>query len=255
MPAARCIDDDRAARHRIEGPGIEDALRLSGQRQQADDNFRARHEFAEPLCAMEDHHAGDVLRRAAPAGDVEIQQLELARGVCADLAHAHDADPAGAGSRIGNRVPAPFGLVPIVAVRLAVIVQHAVDAIFAHPRHEIGIDDARYRNAGRQVAMLKDVVDAHAQRLDQLQVRQAEKQARRRIPDQGGGNVFDIAEFVRIQAHVDPALLPAQHVAPFGEIGVHIGPGGRYQKCHRRIVRCRVPPHAFMPRRCPFRRL
>src|SRR5947209_4132007 len=91
MAAAPGIDDARAARQPREVGGMEDARRLGGQRQQADEDLAAREQRREPRRPGISHEPGDVPRAAAPAGNIKAERLELSARVLAERAEAKDA--------------------------------------------------------------------------------------------------------------------------------------------------------------------
>ena len=160
--AAGGVDDDGALRHPPERLGVQDALGLGRQRQQADDDLRAGEEVPIALLAVEGRHAGEVLVAAGPAGDVEVERLQFLRRVGADDAEAHDADPAPLRDHLRQRLPPRFTGVAAVVAEAAVEVQHPIKHVLAHADGERRIHQAHDRHVVRQVA-LHQVVDAGAE--------------------------------------------------------------------------------------------
>src|SRR5208282_4650404 len=69
MTAARDVDEYSTLRKPGEEPGIQDALGLGGEWEEADEDFGAREERCEPGVAVKAFDPVDVLGRAAPARD------------------------------------------------------------------------------------------------------------------------------------------------------------------------------------------
>ena len=90
--------------------------------------------------------AGDAVERLlarAPAGDPEAERAELQCGVCAEDAKAEHADLDLGGLRLIVIVrPQAFALLTLVAAQLAQVRERVHDHPLAHPRGEVGIDDA-----------------------------------------------------------------------------------------------------------------
>src|SRR3546814_4270124 len=92
MPAARRIDEIAAFGQASEEIRGENALGLGRQRQEADEDPRAREETSQPLAAVKAGDPVDRFRRTAPSGDVEAERGERAGGRAAQLSKAHDSD-------------------------------------------------------------------------------------------------------------------------------------------------------------------
>ena len=112
-------------------------------------SVRARN-ASSPSVAGEDGEAVDRLRRAAPAGDVEAHDRELARRVLPEHAEAHDADPHLARRRLAAVVePELLALLRVVAALLAQVHEAVQDDVLAHPVGQVGIDHAHDRHVGQ----------------------------------------------------------------------------------------------------------
>src|SRR5262245_8575297 len=105
MPAATRIDDAGALRQLRKKARIDDAGGITGERQQADQDLGAVEKRIELVGAEVALHAWNRFLRSTPAGDIEAEIGQLARGVAAEHAHAENADLAVAGHRIEDRRP------------------------------------------------------------------------------------------------------------------------------------------------------
>ena len=164
---------------------IDDAARVVGQRKQADQDVRAGEEWRETLLASEDFDPFQRRRRprrAAPAGDVEADHAQLARGILPQHAHPHDADAnVGGGGLVAVVLPEPFGLLADIAHLLSQDFQAMQDDVFAHPAGEVGVDHAHDGHVG-QAIVAHQVIDAGAQREDRRKIWQARERAGRMLP-------------------------------------------------------------------------
>ncbi len=179
---------------------------------------------------MKRRHSVDGLRRAAPAGDLETERLQLARRVEAQHAEAEQADAHLARRRLRLvLLPDPVALLAVVAAELAMMQQNLQRHPFAHPLRQIGIDDAHDGRVG-QASVGEHVIDPGAEREDRLEVRQTFEGPLGMAPGQRVGNIRAVAE--RLQS-VDAS--PRQKRAEALDPRRRLPAGHRQQQVHATI--------------------
>jgi len=226
--AAADVDDVAAPRHRREGAGVQDAGGVRRQRQHADHDLAARQEPRQVLRPGEAAHAGDLLRPARPAGDVEAQPRQGPRHRAADLAQAHDADRA-IGSLLERQLlPNPCALLLLVDRDLAVEAQRVEHRVLHHLGGQPGVDHAHDRQVARQRRVLEQVVDTGPEREDHLEVRQRCQQAGRRVPYQ---RVLDLRGIADVG--IEPEREIGQRLAELRAPPRAAVAGGPHQQGHR----------------------
>ena len=195
MPAARRVDQIRALGQFRQGFPVQDTGGLGGQRQQADENFGARQERRQSARPVEAQGPGNVLRGAAPPGEIEAQQGEFRHRVPAQHAQPHHPDGAFVGLAHLARPVVPYmaALLRLEGRLVAVIAQHMQQHIFRHAGGEVRIDHPRHRHLG-QGGVDEQMIGAGAHRQNDFQVGQLGELADRRLPGQGVANIGRVAD-------------------------------------------------------------
>ncbi len=195
MAAAPGVDEAGAPGQCGKGAGAEDALRLGGQRQQADEDFSPGEEGRQARRTGIGLKARGALLPPAPAQNRKAQGCELAPGVAPDLAEAENPDRPLGGVLLPELAPDPGLLLGPVVEILAVHSQHLQDNVLAHRVDQIGIDQPDDRQGPRQQRIDEDVVDPGPERQDQLEVRQRGEEARLGPPHERVFYVGGVADF------------------------------------------------------------
>src|SRR6185312_5141585 len=197
LASAPDIDDRRAARRPGKGLGVEDAFGLAGQWKERDDDLACPEDRGEAGVAVMRLEPGHGPRRAAPAGNVETDRLELAARILAHRAEAEDADAALAGVLLRPLAPFAGPLLGQVVEVLAVQPQYLEDDVLAHRVGHIRVDQAHDRHLPRKAWIGEDAVDAGAEADDQLEVREAGQEAALGLPYQRVVDRRQVAELGR----------------------------------------------------------
>jgi hypothetical protein len=112
------------------------------------------------------------------------QSGEQAGGRGAELAEAHDADPALRCLGREGVGPLPRPLRALEPIEAPVMAQHGEQHVLDHGAPERGVDHAGDRHV-RQLRIGEQAIHAGGERKDRAKVRVAEQLAPRRAPDQG----------------------------------------------------------------------
>src|SRR5471032_1708875 len=174
--------------------------------------------------------AGQRLGGAAPARRREAQRGEFLRRVLADRAQAHDADAAVDGVLERLDVPALGLLARAIFVYVAVMAQRPVDRVLAHLPDQSIVHDTRDGNARRYAVVGEQVIDAHAERDDHLQVLEAGQQSLLGLPGERDVDIILVAEAATEGAEVDRPERRLQDVLPMQPVGIFadVGNGPRH---------------------------
>ena len=186
MSAARHVDDEAAFGHRREGLGVQDARRLSGQREQADQNVGLAEKRIQFSVSGKTLHAGQRFARAAPARNRKPQFDETQRREAADLAQAQQGDAGVLGApRQHHLAPGMILLCGIEQALMAVPDQHLHQNVLRHLPRQGRIDEAHQRHLFGIIGIAQKSVHPGAQRKRRLQIRQGLEQAGRRAEAEG----------------------------------------------------------------------
>ena len=214
MAPARGVDHIGAARHGLEGARAEDALGRGRERQQADQHVGAPEKRLEAVIAPAAFDALHAPGAAAPARNGEAEALQRLRRRNAKAAQAHDAD---AEFRCGpRRIGLPdalsllFGIDGVAPVEAQDVEQHEL----RHRGGAVRIDEADDRNLRGDVRLLQDVIGAHAERKDELQIGEAREHTGRRAPDEGEIDALRVPD-IRPDTEVQRRDEPGELLAPF----------------------------------------
>ena len=208
QPAAPAIDHDRTAAERaVAGePGEkrhgENAARLRGERQQADEDVGAGEKAIEPIGAGEGLDslsplpAGGSSRRRRSRGATSTSAASRPRTPSPMIADAHVRR-----RRLAELVPAPLRLEAVVDPLPAMMHEDLQRDPLGHALRQVGADHAHDRDV-RQVVLEDEMVDPGAERKDRREIGQGGEQTARRLPDE---RVADLRRLGQVRPDRRPA--------------------------------------------------
>ena len=181
--AARHVDQVAAQLQPLQPVTVQDAARVVGQRQQADEHARGLQEVVQLGIAREAAHAFDLASRAAPAQHRKVERLHRPRHAAAERAQAHDADGKVRTHLRRARLPVALALLPLVGRELAEEADQRMAHVLGHLHRHAGIFEPHHLQRRRQ-AQRHQLVDARAEVEHGLELRLLVEQLLRRAPDQ-----------------------------------------------------------------------
>src|SRR5690606_11341080 len=105
MPAATNVDQAGASRHLGKESCIQDPSRFRGKRKQADEDVRSSQYFVQAILAVIAGDALDLLGRATPARDIEVEARQHLCRVLSQYPQAKNAHPTLLGRHLRDFLP------------------------------------------------------------------------------------------------------------------------------------------------------